>query len=309
MPVQRVLNDIRETVVGTDFNRIHLLEKRDLYNIKRDYNINNYSTKRHQNDFISVQMWVEQMKQKEGEKNPILYFKNQGLEDSESHLTKNDFFLVIMTNLQAEMLQQFGNDKICIDGTHGLNSYSFQLYSLLVVDEYDNGFPVAFCFSNKSDTATYKLFFESIKCTVGIIKPSIFMSDDEPAFYNAWSLVMGQVPKQLLCTWHVLRNWSKNLTKIKSSDKKVLVFKTLKALLYETDESKFYKELAVINDHLINDEETIDFGEYFKTTYLSRIEKWALFNRKHIGINTNMYLEVCIKILNIVTWKVSNADD
>jgi len=27
VPVQRVLNDIRETVVGTDFKRIHLLEK------------------------------------------------------------------------------------------------------------------------------------------------------------------------------------------------------------------------------------------------------------------------------------------
>lgn len=40
-------------------------------------------------------------------------------------------------------------------------TYSFQLYTLLVVDEYGNGIPVAFCFSNKSDTATYILFFKS----------------------------------------------------------------------------------------------------------------------------------------------------
>jgi len=90
-------------------------------------------------------------------KNPISYF-NQGQEDSKTNLSKDDFFLVIMTNFQSEMLLQFGNNKICIDGTHGLNSYSIQLYTLLVLDEYDNGVPVAFCFSNKSDTATYMLF-------------------------------------------------------------------------------------------------------------------------------------------------------
>jgi len=65
------------------------------------------------------------------------------------------------------------------------------------------------------------------------------MSDDEPAFYNAWSSIMGPTPKQLSCTWHVFRNWSKNLSKIKSQDKKSLVFKILKALLYEIDENRF----------------------------------------------------------------------
>ncbi|XP_060872012.1 uncharacterized protein LOC132946166 [Metopolophium dirhodum] len=294
LAVQRV-NDIRETEVGTDFKRIHLLEKRDLYNILRDYKINNNSIKRHENNFISVQLWVEQMKQQKDGKNPILYFKHRGQEDSKSNLSKDDFFLVIMTNFQAEMLLQFGNSKICIYGTHGLNSYSIQLYTLLVVDEYDNGVPGAFCFNNKSDTATYKLFFESVRSSIGIIKPSVFMSYDEPAFYNAWSFIMGPTPKQLLCTWHVLRNWSKNLSKIKSQDKKIVVFKSLKALLYEIDENRFYKELSSITNQLKSDEYTVDFGQYFITTYLSRIEKWALFNRKHIGINTNMYLEALHK--------------
>jgi len=64
---------------------------------------------------------------------------------------------------------------------------SCQLYSLVVVDEYGNGFPVAFCFSNKCDTATYKHYFQCIKNTIGIINPSIFMSENEPAFYNAWN--------------------------------------------------------------------------------------------------------------------------
>jgi len=117
------------------------------------------------------------------------------------------------------------------------------------------------------------------------------MSDDEPAFYNAWNCVMGSVEKQLLCTWHVLRNWSKNLNKIHSHDKKTIVFKTLKALLHETDEKAFSAELSQVISQLLNDADTEDFGKYFISTYSTRVEKWAFFNRQHLGINTNMYLE------------------
>lgn len=41
--------------------------------------------------------------------------------------------------------------------------------------------------------------------------------------------------------------------------------------------------------------DTIDFGNYFAFTYSSRIEKWAFFNQKHVGINTNTYLEALHK--------------
>ncbi|KAE9523853.1 hypothetical protein AGLY_015741 [Aphis glycines] len=294
VPVNRILDDIRELKVGTPLKRIHLIEKKDLHNIKRDYNIS-YNTKSHENDAVSVRLWVEDMKKK-GENNPILYFKEQGENDENvPHFSKNDFCLIIMTQFQSEMFLKFGNDKVCIDGTHGLNSYNFQLYSLVIVDEYGNGFPVAFCFSNKCDTATYKHYFQCIKNTIGTINPSIFMSDDEPAFYNAWSNVMGPVEKQLLCTWHVLRNWSKNLNKIHSHDKKTIVFKTLKTLLHETDEKSFSAELSHVINQLINDADTADFGKYFISTYSTRVEKWAFFNRKHLGINTNMYLETLHK--------------
>jgi len=93
------------------------------------------------------------------------------------------------------------------------------------------------------------------------------MSDDEPEFYNAWNALMGPAGKQLLCTWHVLRNWAKNLRKIHSNEKQNIVFKTLKALLYETDENNFVIELQKVLDDLLNDEDTADFGKYFKTTY------------------------------------------
>jgi len=158
-----------------------------------------------------------------------------------------------MTDFQSEMLVKFGNDKIYVDGTHGLNSYSFQLYTLLVVDEYGNEIPVEFCFSNKSDTATYILFFKSVKRVVGIIKSYVFMSDDEPELYNAWCSVMGPISNQLLCKWHVLRIWNKNLSKIHCHEKKAIVFKTLKSLLYENDEKAFNIESLKILNYLKND--------------------------------------------------------
>lgn len=150
VPIQRILNDVRDSVTSeTEIRRIHLLEKKDLHNIRKEYNIS-YSTKNHENDAVSVKLWVDQIKSKDGY-NPILYFKDQGVHDPNApHFVENDFCLIIMTQYQSEMLIHFGNDKLCIDGTHGLNSYNFQLYTIVVIDEYGNGYPVAFCFYNKS---------------------------------------------------------------------------------------------------------------------------------------------------------------
>jgi len=265
-----------------------------LHNIKRSYNIA-YKTKKHENDAISVNIWVNEMMAK-GDESPILYYKQQGENGNyDSCFSKNDFCLIIMTKFQSELFLKFDNDKICIDGTHGLNAYNFQLYSLVVVDEYGNGYPVAFCFSNKSDTALFKHYFQCIKNAIGNITAAVFMSDDEPAFYNAWSEIMGPANKQILCTWHVLRNWMKNLNKIHSNEKKTIVFKTLKSLLYETDEKKNYIGLQTVLNDLLNDKDTEDYGKYFKSMYSYRVEKWAYFNRKYIGINTNMYLEALHK--------------
>lgn len=45
--------------------------------------------------------------------------------------------------------------------------------------------------------------------------------------------------------------------------------------MYETDENAFDIELLKILNYLKNDLDTADFGDYFATTYCSRVEKWA----------------------------------
>ena len=46
------------------------------------------------------------------------------------------------------------------------------------------------------------------------------MTDDAPAFYNAWVVVMRSVEYRLLRTWHVDKNWRQNLCKISSGPEK-----------------------------------------------------------------------------------------
>jgi len=58
VPIQRVLNDVRDSAEGTTLKHLHLIEKRDLHDIKSDYNINKCFTKRHENDFMSIQLWA-----------------------------------------------------------------------------------------------------------------------------------------------------------------------------------------------------------------------------------------------------------
>ena len=59
-------------------------------------------------------------------------------------LHENDMMIVVQTSLQSELMKTFVNDKVvCMDSTHGTNSYGFYLISIVVVDEFGEGVPVA----------------------------------------------------------------------------------------------------------------------------------------------------------------------
>jgi hypothetical protein len=68
-------------------------------------------------------------------------------------------------------------DKIlCICGD-GLNGYDFQLTSQLIIDDFGEGFTVAFMFTNRKDTIIFEVFFEQVKSKVGTVSTKVFMSD------------------------------------------------------------------------------------------------------------------------------------
>lgn len=109
------------------------------------------------------------------DENPIIYYNDE----------ISNFFLVISTTFQREILLKFGLNIICIDSTHGTNEYGFHLTTIVVIDEFGNGVPCCFCFSTNKDTDSWILLFSEVKEKVGFIKCTTFMSDDDPSFYNA----------------------------------------------------------------------------------------------------------------------------
>lgn len=274
------MDDIRNNVQSI-YDVTTVISKRDLRNVERDFNL--VEGKAHSSDYVSVRIWMENMSSLSEEENPIIY----------SYLENDDVFLIIATKFQLEMIQKFGYEKICVDSTHGTTEYDLLLTTLVVVDEYGNGFPCCFCFTKKKDTKTWITFFTKVKERTGNINTKVFMSDDDPAFYNAWCNVMGNAEHKLLCSWHVDHSWRKQIqTKIKGSfEKKTYVYKTLKILQHETNVEDFENMLAGISDELRDDNDTKEFYHYFQCNYLNRVEQWAYCHRNLCGINTNMYLE------------------
>lgn len=104
--------------------------------------------------------------------------------------------------------------KMCVDGTHGLNTYGYQFVSIVMINDFNNGIPVEFCFTKKIDLTPIMLFYSKIKEAIGLdynTEVKVFISDDAPQFYDAWMFIFGRVEHTLLCCWHVSKNWVKNL--------------------------------------------------------------------------------------------------
>ena len=116
------------------------------------------------------------------------------------------------------MMAKFGSNIICVDATHGTTMSDFLLITVLVMDEYGEGVPVAQLakeqvhphhtqLSNREDQGALVEFFRAIKARVGNLSPKILMSDCAEQYYTAWVKVFkGRLQKQL-CTWHVDRAW------------------------------------------------------------------------------------------------------
>ncbi len=154
----RILDDIRDNCLSKSLSRDHLISKKDIHNIKYQYNIGGIM--KHKNDQISVAAIVNELEKEED--NPILLFKKQGEQDSLNRLLERDFALGIQTIFQVQMMKKFNKDIICVDDTHGTNSYDFYLTTLLVMDEFGEGIPVGWLISNRQDEVVLQTFFERI---------------------------------------------------------------------------------------------------------------------------------------------------
>ena len=167
--------------------------------------------------------------------------------------------------LQRHMLQQFGGRGVCCDSTHGTNAYNFTLTTLLVIDEFGQGFPVGWCLSNHEDFSPMCIFFRELQRSSGSIASGFFMSDMARQFYNAWCGIMGSPrPKKLVCTWNVDKAWREELRrKVENPAAEAEIYKMLRTVLEQTDESLFQDCLSGLLDQLSQDARGQAFRTYF----------------------------------------------
>lgn len=89
------------------------MDRQDLKNITRDFCLRKF-VQLHQNDVISVRLWIERLKSQKDDF-PVLFYKAQGTKEFVDTYDENDFVLIFMTKFQENQLLTFGSDKICID--------------------------------------------------------------------------------------------------------------------------------------------------------------------------------------------------
>ncbi|GFU55500.1 uncharacterized protein NPIL_102621 [Nephila pilipes] len=68
IPLDNILDEIRNSISDAGLERVHLLTKKDLQNIEKSFNLSSISVK-HENDGVSVDMWVREM---QNSKNPCI---------------------------------------------------------------------------------------------------------------------------------------------------------------------------------------------------------------------------------------------
>ena len=209
IPYKTILDCVRESMKTGRVRRFNLTTRKDIWNVQSSFHLR--QTERgfiHGNDRTSVEAWVNLMKE---ESDVVRLYKPQGTRSPDiPELLENDMVLIIATEAQLEMLQKYGSNIICFDGTHGLNSYNFELTTILVLNDVGQGFPCAYMFSNRADsmimTVFTKIICQSLRSPV---KANVLMSDMSEIYMNGWSSIMPEPSNFLFCSWHVDNAWRK----------------------------------------------------------------------------------------------------
>ena len=131
---------------------------------------------------------------------PVLLFKQQGQQPSKtcSSLASHDFLLVLQNEFQRDMLRLHGTGGACTDATYKINDNDFHLITLMVLDDFQEGVPVAWALSNREDRFVLIHILTALKEECDQIHPAWFTSDMAPQYFHAWK----EVKKKNTCGVH-----------------------------------------------------------------------------------------------------------
>ncbi|CAB0008236.1 unnamed protein product [Nesidiocoris tenuis] len=275
VPMNKVLDEIHNSKCD-QLERIHLITRKDVFNIATAYKLKNENTRRSiEGVSPDVEAWVKRI---EIETNVVRLFKPQGiLMDDEPRLTKSDFVLIVFNDMQVEFMKTYGHQVVGLDRIHGRSKSDYELVSVLVIDELLQCLPCAFLLSNRIDDVVIQIFVSTLSRYIGgVLKPDLFTSDVADVFHSCWSSVMGRPTRQFFNPWHVEKDWSKMLVTIKNAEKRANAHKIIKGLMKEKDEEAFCQLLKSVHTELTNDPETRQFGFLFNEKYSNNYSSWAV---------------------------------
>ncbi|CAB0003545.1 unnamed protein product [Nesidiocoris tenuis] len=309
VPFDAILQACRESAVGAEnIRRMNLLTRKDLYNIESSYCLSKLTSRNCLG--INVDQWVKQMINEHCD-TFIKFYKQQGVTlDDYPNLGAEHFILVLMNEVQTDVLKCRGNNIVCVDTTSVGSEFS--IVTLLVLDDRNSGFPVAFSITNNCDLNAYKMFFAAIVDASGkTFQPRILISNLDDSIYKAWNSVMEPPSFRIFSPWVVDEEWRSNLDKIVDPEKQVTFYNKLVSIMEETNVQTFEEELDVTHRELKADPETEEFAEFFDI-YKSKASAWAHCFRVHLGDDVNDQISLIQDSLKIVykckLKKVSNLE-
>lgn len=201
-----------------------------------------------------------------------LYKPDGTCNDLYPHLKMQDFLLIYMTKGQHHNLTAYSSGTISVDYIYGKD---YTMLTMSVMNNNDEGIPVAYMFTNKVDGNTLTIFFESVKQKSGTISCENFLSDVGELIYSTWENVMGTPQHQILSTWHVLRFWRTHFNNlVENKEKREMMYNALQNLVREVDEDLFYDQLK---SFLVSDKESQKLLELFTREFIiaGRVKAWS----------------------------------
>ena len=132
----------------------------------------NYKKHLHPDDSTSTFLMVKKLQQDDF--NIILVYKPQGEKTlsrpkmyDDIDLKNNKFAFGFQAKEQLKMFQKHAHKIVRIEATHKTNQYKFPLINLVISDEFNKGYPVAYLKCNREDELVLIPFFQAIteKCS------------------------------------------------------------------------------------------------------------------------------------------------
>eukprot|EP00611_Tribonema_gayanum_P026463 TRINITY_DN630_c0_g1_i7.p1 TRINITY_DN630_c0_g1~~TRINITY_DN630_c0_g1_i7.p1 ORF type:complete len:600 (-),score=121.78 TRINITY_DN630_c0_g1_i7:81-1880(-) len=192
------------------------------------------------------------------------------------------------------MLDAFGagDDRmVLLDATGGTNKYGYQLYSLVVVDDFREGVPVAFMLTSSQAAKEVKLFMDKVqeKTTRTIRYAMIDKSPTEMRALDDCSI------QYFLCFFHVLQAWERFVRSadggVRDQGMRKAILANIKKLAGIRDRANFVIEETAFKHRWAHHAAVV---QYYNDNWACCAEHWAFYGRTAVSamdVNTNNHLE------------------